>query len=147
LDGGDDFTRGSLDVEIDGFASIAWELAVETELEATGFDLVLQVVILVVDFVDDVAACPWVSDLSDVLTLAVFNIGDGQFRSVTAEESALAWSVEHQERFVIEGFTVVFEVNLELERSAVTSHALLGEAAGLFLGLEELLALLVTILA
>jgi len=94
LDGGDDFTRGSLDVEINGFAGIARELEVETELEATGFDLVLQVVILVVDFVDNVAASPWVSDLADVLVLSVFNKGDGHFGSVAAHVGALARSVE-----------------------------------------------------
>jgi hypothetical protein len=147
LEGGGDFTRGSLDIEVDGFTAFKGTLAVETNLEAASIDDVLQVVILVIDLIDDVEAGPWVSDLTNILTLAIFNISHGHFGSVEAVASALAWSVEQQERFVVEFLTVVFEVDLHLEGSAVTAHALLSTEAGLFLALEDLLALLVAILA
>jgi len=39
------------------------------------------------------------------------------------------------------------KVDLDLERSAISSQTLLGTEAGFFLGLEELLSLLFTILA
>jgi hypothetical protein len=147
LEGGDDFTRRSLDVEIDSLTALKRALAVHTDLEAASINDVFQVVVLVIDFVDDVEAGPWVSDLANVLTLSIFNPSNGHFGSVEAVASALARSVEQQERFVVEFLTVVFEVDLELERSAVTAHALLGAETGFFLALEELLAFLFTILA
>jgi hypothetical protein len=97
--------------------------------------------------VDDVETSPWVLDLSDEFALAIFNEGNSHFRSVEAVVSALAWSVEQQEWFVVEFFTVITKVDLDLEGSAVTTHALLGTEAGFFLGLEEFLSLLFTILA
>jgi len=39
------------------------------------------------------------------------------------------------------------KIDLDLERSAISSHTLLGTEAGFFLGLEEFLSLLFTILA
>jgi hypothetical protein len=94
LEGGGDFTRGSLDIEVDGFTALKGTLAVETNLEAAGFNEVLEVVVLVKDFIDNVEAGPWISDSTNKLTLAVFNPGNGHFRSVQAHVSALAWSVE-----------------------------------------------------
>jgi len=94
LEGGDDFTRGSLDVEINGLTALKRALAMHTNLEAASINEELQVVILVVDLVDDVEAGPWVSDLTNVLILSILNPGDGHFRSVEAVASAFAWSVE-----------------------------------------------------
>jgi len=147
LEGGDDFTGGSLDVEVNSLTAFKRTLAVETDLEAAGLNDVLQVVVLVKDLVDDVEAGPWVSDLTNVLVLSILNPSDGHFGSVEAVASAFAWSVEQQEGLVVEFFTLVFEVDLHLERSAVTAHALLGAETGLFLALEELLSLLFTVLA
>jgi hypothetical protein len=147
LKSGQDFTRRRLDVEIDSLTALKRTLTVHTDLHAAAFNDVLQVVVLVVDLIDDVAACPRVLDLSDVLVLAIFDIRDEHFGSVQAGISALAWSVNEQEWFVVEFFIVVLEVDLDLERLAVRGEALLGAEAGFFLGLEELLSLLFTILA
>jgi len=94
LKSGDDFTRRSLDVEVNSFTALKRALAMHTDLEAATINDVFQVVVLVIDFVDDVEAGPWVSDLTNVLVLAILNISNGHFRSVAAVESALAWSVE-----------------------------------------------------
>jgi len=67
---------------------------VHGDLATAGFDLVLHVVVLVVDFVKDVEALITILDLSDVFVLSVFDHSDSHFRSVEAVASALAWSVE-----------------------------------------------------
>ncbi len=64
LESGDDFTRGALDFEIDGLASIARSLAVETELAAAGFENVSHNTIFTIDFHNDVTAGP---DILNVL--------------------------------------------------------------------------------
>jgi len=65
-----------------------------TDLAAASFNLVLQGVVLIVDLVDDIAASPRVSDLSNKDALTIFNMSDTEFRSVEAVASALAGSVE-----------------------------------------------------
>jgi len=121
LDTGNDITRGDLKFEVDLFAAVEGTLAVHTDLAAATFDVVSKVVVFVIDFVDDVAACPGVSDLSEVFFLSVFNVGNGDFGSVAAVAGAFAWSVNEEERFVIEFFIIVVEVDLQLERSAFTA--------------------------
>jgi hypothetical protein len=147
LESGDDFTRRSLDVEVNSLTALKGTLAVHTDLEAATITNELQVVILVIDFIDNIETSPWVLDLSDVLIFTIFNIGDSHFRSVEAVASALAWSVNEQEWFIVEFFIIILEVDLDLERLAIRSHTLLSTEAGFFLGLEELLSLLFTVLA
>jgi len=118
-----------------------------TDLETTGFNDIFQGVVLVIKFIDNVEASPDILDLSNVLILAIFDVVNHHFRSVEAVESALAWSVNIQEWFVVEFFSVVFKIDLDLERLAIRGHTLLGTEAGFFLGLEEFLSLLFTILA
>jgi len=147
LEGGDDFTRRSLDIEVDGFTALQRTLTMHTDLHAATVDDVLQVVVLVVDLVDDIAACPWVNDLTNILILAIFNVSDSHFGSVEAVEGALARSVNEQEWFIVKFFSIILKVDLEGERLAVRGHALLGTETGFFLSLEEFFSLLFTILA
>jgi len=88
------FTRGALDFEINMLTAFERTLAVHTDLAAAGFDLVLNVAILVKDFVADVEALIEILDFTEVVALSVFNVGNSQFRSVEAVASALAVSVE-----------------------------------------------------
>jgi len=124
LDTGNDITRGDFKLEVDLFTAFEGTLAVHTDLAAASFNVVSQVVVFVIDFVDDVAACPRVSDLSDVFVLSVFNVGNGDFGSVTAVAGAFAWSVDEEERFVIEFLIIIVEVDLQLEWSAFTAQTL-----------------------
>jgi len=124
LDTGNDITRGDLKLEVDLFTAFEGTFAVHTDLAAATFDVVSQVVVFIIDFVDDIAACPRVSDLSDVFVLSVFNVGNGDFGSVTAVAGTFAWSVNEEERFVIEFLIIIVEVDLQLEWSAFTAEAL-----------------------
>jgi hypothetical protein len=147
LKGGNNFTRGRLDIEINSFTAFKRTLAMHTDLETTGFNDIFQVVVLVIKFIDNVEASPDILDLSNVLILAIFDVVNHHFRSVEAVESTLAWSVNIQEWFVVKLFSVIFKIDLDLERLAIRGHTLLGTEAGFFLGLEEFLSLLFTILA
>jgi hypothetical protein len=120
---------------------------VHTDLAAATIDLVLGVVVLIIDVQDDIAASEGVNDLSEILGLAILNVGNGDLRSVEAVASALARSIDEQEGFVVELFGIVDEIDLELEWSAFSAHELSSTATGLLLALEELLAFLLTVLA
>jgi len=146
LDAGNGITRGDLKIEIDDLTAFERSLAVHTDLAAATVDLVLNVLVLVADIQNNVTASEGVSNLAEILTLTIFNQSNRDFGSVTTVEGTGAWSVDQEERFGIEFFIIIFKSNLELEGSALTAQELSRTAAGLFLALEELLSLLVTIL-
>jgi hypothetical protein len=115
-------------------------------LQAASFDVVFKYVVGIEDIKLNIAACPWVNDLSEISVLSVFNAADLDFRSVAAVESALAGSVDIKEVFVIEFFIIVFKLNLNNKRSAVTGHTLSSTESRFFLSLEQTGTLLFTIL-
>jgi hypothetical protein len=147
LDTSNNITRRDLKFEINDLTALEGSLAVHTALAAASVNLVFNVVVLVVDVQNNVAACEGVSNLSEVFVLAIFDVGNGDFGSITAVEGTGAGSVNQEERLVVEFLAVVFETDLELEWSAFTTQALSGAAARLFLALEELLSFLITIFA
>jgi len=67
---------------------------VHTDLAAAGFDLVLNVAILVNNFIANVEALPEILDFTEVFALSVFYVGNSQFRSVEAIAGTFTVSVE-----------------------------------------------------
>jgi hypothetical protein len=147
LDTGNSVTRRNLNIEVNGFTAFEGSLAVHTDLHAASVNVVLNVVILIVDVQNQIAAVEGISNLSKILALAILNPSNRDFGSVTAIEGTGAWSVNQEERTIIEFLIIIFEIDLELERSAFTAQELSFAAARFFLALEELLAFLITVLA
>jgi len=108
LEGGEDFTSGALDVEVDGLATLTGGLAMHTELAAVTDDLVLNVIVLVVDVKGVIAASPGVSDFTQIGVGTVFSDVDGDFGSVQAQDSASAFSFDGQEGSAIDSLVLVF---------------------------------------
>jgi len=94
LKAGNSVSGWDLNIEIDGFTTLERTLAVHTDLAAATINFVFDVSVLVMNVKNDVAAVEGVSDLSDVFILSVFNISDGNFRSVEAVACAFARSVK-----------------------------------------------------
>jgi len=76
LEGGDDFTRGALDIKVDSLATIERTFTMHTNLTAAAINYEFQVVVLVIDLINDVTASPWVFDFSNKFTRSIFDIGD-----------------------------------------------------------------------
>jgi len=106
----------------------------ETELAAAGFNLVLKDVLIVENIKYDIAASPWVNDLSDIDILSILNTVNSDFRSVEAKERTFARSVDQEEWFIIKFFRIIMKLDFHDERSTVSRHALLFATAGFFLG-------------
>jgi len=84
-----------------------------TDLHAAAINDVFQVVILVIDFIDNVAACPRVFNLANIHIFAIFNISHSHFGSVQTGVCAFAWSVKEQEWLIVEFFSLILKINLQ----------------------------------
>jgi len=101
LDAGNSITRGDLDFEVNYLTAIKGTFTVHTALAAASVNLPDEVVILVINVQSNIGTVPRVSNLSEVLALAIFNVGDSDFGSVAAVAGTFARSVKQQEGFSI----------------------------------------------
>ena len=86
----------SEEVELKSLTALAWTVAHEAELTAVCLDVILDLVFVIIDSVDEIAAGEFLDHLAEILGLAVFHVVDLHLRSVAAEECALALSLEMQ---------------------------------------------------
>jgi len=122
-------------------AWLAWvQTILDTSLAASGVNLVCKGIGGVEHFQSQITVTeqPWLHHLAEIGSLAAFDVGDVDDRSVEAVESACAWSFDLEECLVV-GFLIgVSELHGEHKGSAGTSEALSSTEVGLFSGSEEL---------